>query len=112
MVARRMGRTDPFFRTEILRRALAAGAAVLILALGLLAASPSLHDRLHTCPQAAVDDGCAVALFASGVAVAVPVVALPPPATEWRELPQVVSPEILLESPRYLLRPERGPPVA
>jgi hypothetical protein len=87
------------------------GCAVLIFALGVFAASPALHGQLHASNHAPFEDGCAVALFAGGVSVALPLMALPPPSAEWRELPAAVSSEVLLDSPRYLLQPERGPPV-
>jgi len=106
-----MDRTGQFSWSDFLRRLLATGCAVLIFTLGLFAASPALHDQLHAGSHAAWDDGCAVALFASGVSVTPALVALPPPAVEWRELPCVVTREVLLDSPRYLLQPERGPPV-
>lgn len=96
--------------TETLRWILATGCAVVVFALGVFAASPSLHHQLHAGTHAAPDDGCAVTLFAGGVAVAAPVIALPPSA-DWLELPAIVSVEVLRESPRYLLQPERGPPV-
>ena len=106
-----MGRLGQSSWTDFLRRTLATGCVALILALGLFAASPTLHERLHVDPQTTADDGCAVALFATGVSVPVPVLALPPGAGEWRELPPVVSPGVVLDSPRYLLQPERGSPV-
>lgn len=98
-------------RFEFLRRILALGCAVLVFALGVFGASPSLHEQLHAGPQAVADDGCAVALFAGGVSLVVPVVALPPSATQWSELPAPTTHELFLESPCYLLQPERGPPV-
>jgi len=89
------------------------GCAVLIFALGVLAVSPTLHQELHAGTPSTLDDGgCAVVLFGNGVAVALPLAALPPPSAQWGELPDVVSQEVLLDSPRYLLQPERGPPVA
>ena len=57
-----MGRLVHFTWTDFRRRTLAAGCAVLILTLGLLATSPSLHGKLHAGPHATLDDGCAVAL--------------------------------------------------
>lgn len=87
------------------------GCAVLIFALGLFAVSPTLHGQLHPGPHSSLDDGCAVALFASGVSVSPGVIALPPLMGEWRDLPCVASQEVFLDSPRYLLQPERGPPV-
>ncbi len=98
-------------RFEFLRRIVALGSVALVFALAVFAASPALHERLHAGPQAAADDGCAVALFASGVSLAVPVVALPPSPAQWSELPATVTHEFFLESPRYLLQPERGPPL-
>ena len=98
-------------KTEFRRRILALGCAVLVFALGVFAASPSLHEQLHAGPQAISDDSCAVVLFASGVSLVVPVVALPPSAMQWSELPRTLTRELFLESPRHLLRPERGPPV-
>ncbi len=96
---------------DLLRRLLAAGCAVLVFALGLFAASPALHDQLHAGNHSSLDDGCAVALFANGVSVTPSLVALPPAPGEWRELPGIAPREVLLDSPRYLLQPERGPPV-
>ena len=83
-----------------------------MLALGLFAASPILHQQLHQHIDPALDDGCAVVLFAGGVSLPLAAPALPPRATEWQELRPVSVTEIYLDSPRYLLRPERGPPVA
>lgn len=87
------------------------GCAVLIFVLGIFAASPTLHSQLHHGTDSSVDDGCAITLFANGVSVSLPVIVLPPPAGEWRELSVVALREVLLDSPRYLLQPERGPPV-
>jgi hypothetical protein len=94
--------------SDLLRRLLAAGAAALVLALTVFAASPDLHRKLHA--HADHDDGCAVVLFASGVPLPVSaVVAVPPPASF--EVPRAtVAEEIFVCSPRYLRLPERGPP--
>lgn len=94
-----------------LRYFFAAGAAALIFSLGLFAASPSLHKQLHHGADAPADDDCAVVLFAGGVSVPMAAVAPTPPAADWREKPRAVTVEIVLASPRYLLQPERGPPV-
>jgi len=96
----------------VLRRGFAAGSAALIFALGLFAASPALHEHLHDGVDATDQDQCAVVLFASGVSVPLAVSAPLPPAVDWRALSSVPATELLLDSPRYLLQPERGPPVA
>ena len=98
--------------SEGLRRLLAAGGAVLVFALGLFAASPVLHAQLHHHVDAALEDGCAIVLFAGGVSMPLVVTAIPPRTVEWQDQRFVASVEIFLDSPRYLLRPERGPPVA
>jgi hypothetical protein len=96
----------------IFRRILAAGSAALIFALGLFAASPVLHDQLHHVTAATPDDGCAIVLFGNGVSVPVALSAPPPVAVDWCEPRPDGSTEILFDSPRYLLQPERGPPAA
>jgi hypothetical protein len=106
-----MGRRRHSFQADLSRQILAMGCAVLIFALGLFAASPVLHSQLHAGGHATFDDGCAVTLFANGVSVALPLQALPPPSDQWGELPDAVSLDVILDSPRYLLQPERGPPV-
>ena len=98
-------------RADFFRRFLAAGAAALVFALGVFAASPVLHDWLHVQHSTPVDDGCAVVLFATGVSVPLGAIAIAPPAAEWCEFTRPVSREIFLASPRYLRQPERGPPV-
>ena len=97
---------------DLLRRGRATGCAVVVFALGLLAASPALHGELHHGTPAPAGDACAVALFAGGVALAVPVFAPPPHSTDHHAPRVVVRAEILLDSPRYLHRPERGPPAS
>ena len=94
------------------RRILAAGCVALVLALGVFAVSPALHEQLHRNDPAAADDGCAVALFATGVVFLLAIFARPPVAMEWQELPRGMRREIRLNSPRYLLQPERGPPLS
>jgi len=96
---------------SLLRRALAAGTAALVLALAVLAASPELHGLLHSQAIGADDDGCAVAQFAGGVSLAPAAVLAPPAAADWTVQPPVAAAEIFLVSPRYLRQPERGPPV-
>ena len=57
---------------DLLRRLCAAGCAALVLALTIFAASPGAHDSLHADGTARTDDGCAVVLFAGGVARRLP----------------------------------------
>ena len=107
----RVVKPAPKSPAERCRRLLAAGCAALVFALTMFAASPAAHDWLHAGDdQAAREHGCAIVLFASGVALPVGPIDVPLPA----ETPQVVSPataaEVYLVSPRYLRQPERGPP--
>ena len=46
---------------DLLRRIAAAGCAILIFGLGLLAANPILHEQLHPATDQVVGDGCVVA---------------------------------------------------
>lgn len=102
----------PHAHFSLLRRVIASLCAVLIFVLGLCAASPALHQHLHAGAGGTSDDGCVVALFATGVSVPYAAVAVAPPPTRWCELPRTVTDEVFLDSPRYLLQPERGPPIA
>lgn len=96
---------------EIFRCTLAFGSILLVLGLGILAQDAALHRHLHDATATAgADDGCVVDLFGQGVSVSIALAALPPEEQEWRALPPVVAPDFFLESPRYLLQPERGPP--
>ena len=111
MVGERMSDMGHFPGVSSFRRILAAGCVALVLALGVFAVSPALHEQLHRSDPTAVDDGCAVALFATGVVLLLAIFARPPVAMAWQELPRVVRREIRRDSPRYLLQPERGPPL-
>ena len=112
---------------RLLHRALAVGAAALVLALTILAVSPQLHadlhaadpshahhhghDHSHSHDQIPSDEGCVVTLFAAGVTAApAPLVVLAPTV---RHTPAAFAPraEIFVSTPRYLHQPERGPPV-
>jgi hypothetical protein len=118
--------------TDALRRLLAAGCAVLVLVLGLMAVNPVLHDLAH---QSATTDKsacahhahghatppedqsknsheCAVTLFAQGLALATPVVAPDSTSFAWHDLLFPAVEEPLLTASPYLHQPERGPPVA
>jgi hypothetical protein len=101
-------RCPPF--AEFLRRLFAAGGAALVLALAVFAASPMLHGWLHG-NGGGSDDDCAVVLFSNGVSAPLGVIAVAPPAAEWRTQPRAVAKEVLLTPPRFLHQPERGPPV-
>ena len=95
---------------EMLRRLAAAGAATLVLALTIFAASPAAHDWLHDSGISDHDTGCAVELFAGGVSVPLDLPAVqPPPATTGAITPATAA-EVFLVTPRYLRQPERGPP--
>lgn len=95
---------------SLFRRFLAVGGVALVLALTVLAASPSLHAWLHhdETPQA---DNCAVVLFASGVTLAVGAAVVLAPKVLWRELAPVTVAELHLATPRHLRPPLCGPPV-
>ena len=93
------------------RRALAVSLAVLIFVLGIFAASPVLHGQLHHHTDQHQEDGCAIVLFAGGVALTLATNVVPPTTVEWQASRRIELAEIFLDSPRYLLRPERGPPV-
>jgi len=98
--------------------------AALVLALTMLAASPTAHNWLHsttgahTCPEHAKsqpvsnpgDHDCAVVLFASGVDTPIVAITLPPPRLMARTVSPATAAEFHLVSPRYLRQPERGPP--
>jgi hypothetical protein len=80
-----------------------------VLGLVVLTASPELHQELHG-HVGAHDEGCPVALFAGGVATPVALCVTDPVALPVPLVCPFVAEEIFLSSPRYLRRPERGPP--
>lgn len=95
-------------------RVFASGCASLVLALTIFAASPTAHGLLHDGDHqhAVSDDACAVVMFASGVSLPVAPLAITPPTTVAQGISPVTAAEVFLVSPRYLRRPERGPPVS
>ena len=96
-----------------LHRIVAAGCAALVLALTIFAASPAAHNWLHADDGAAQrDEGCAVELFAAGVAPLAGPVQVAAPAAAPADVSSVPAIEFFLVSPRYLRQPERGPPVS
>lgn len=104
----------PRFITFIayLHRLVAVGAAVLVLALTVFAASPELHEHVHDATHTHHDEACPIVLFASSAdAPAAPLTA-PAPLPTARTLAPVIAREISLAPPRYLHPPERGPPAS
>jgi hypothetical protein len=95
-----------------LRRALAVLCAVWIVILSLAAVSPELHEGLHHGASSTIPDQCAVEQLAHGALVAAPVMAPVPIVIAYPEPLTALPLEFRPDSPRYLLRPERGPPEA
>ena len=93
-----------------LHRLLAAGCVALVLALTVLAVSPSLHAWLHGEKQLDTDDGCAVVLFAQGVTAGLAAIVAVVGALRVlaEELPK--PHQLLLEAPRFQFPPGCGPP--
>lgn len=101
------------------RRLLATGCAALVVFLGLMSASPTLHAWVHGAhdQQAAHaasptlhDPGCVVVWFALGVSLAADTAVVATTAQVWRELPLLAADELLLATPHYWHRPGRAPP--
>ena len=90
-------------------RWIAAGGALLVWALGLLAVNPELHELLH--PDAGLaDHECVITLFSHGAddGAAQPVVVVAPLfRSEERQATPVVR---LAAAPDYRLLPGRAPP--
>ena len=109
-----------------LRGILAVVSAMLVFMLGLLAVSPQIHAWLHGGAEAATeahsrdsaatsdgagdDSGCAVHLYAQGITSGAILVAISPVDFSWSETYAEATESRLFSPPRYLLRPERGPP--
>ncbi|MFI5355718.1 MAG: hypothetical protein ACHQ4G_00135 [Opitutales bacterium] len=121
-----MLRTRRHILREFLRRLLATGCAALILLLGLMAASPTLHAWVHHHAETAgpedapnskhpapaeAEHGCVVVWFAHGVSLALDTAVLAALPATWHQRCAPVTDELLLTTPRYWLQPERGPPV-
>jgi hypothetical protein len=99
-----------FAFVDLFRRIIAGGSAALVLFLATLAASPELHGRFHDATPVGHDEGCAVALFASGVSLAAGTVTVAAPEAIWAESPAAAPEKLFLVVSRYLRQPERGPP--
>lgn len=98
-----------------LQGALAWLLAGLVLALSLLAAAPSLHERLHprdpAKAAAAHDDaGCAVTLFGHGVTTPPDLPRVAAPAAAWHAGTPRVGEDLRLSAAPHLHPPGRGPP--
>ena len=142
MIARIFPPVKPHPPLPLHLRCTAAMAACLVLVLGLVGASPTLHAWLHA-PAAAAgaahdhghghpsqddghhhggspaapadhdDAGCVVYECAHGVTLAVALLAEPAPPHARPVASQAhVQPELLPPAPRYLRQPERGPPAS
>lgn len=105
-----MPRRHPF--TAFLHRLVAVGAAVLVLALTVFAASPALHEHLHDATHTHHDESCPIVLFASSADAPAAPIAAPAPLPTARILAPAIAREIFLSPPRYLRQPERGPPAS
>jgi hypothetical protein len=101
----------PGLRSRPLVRWTAAGCALLVWALGLLAASPELHEKLHA-DAGRADHACAVTIFHQGVEDTG--AAAPPLVVVWRVVERVAAlPSALrLTETGGLLPPSCGPPTA
>jgi hypothetical protein len=100
-----------FFR--FLHRVVATGSVALTLLLTILAASPQLHQHLHDShgdADVAADDSCAVVLFGDGVSLATGSPEVPEAPASWHEQSARANTDVFVTRPRYLHRPERGPP--
>ena len=104
----RRPRSSSFAAT--LRRLAAAGAAALVLALTIFAASPVAHDWLHESGNGDSESGCAIVLFAGGVSLPLDLPAVTPPVAATGTITPATAAEVFLVTPRYLRQPERGPP--
>ena len=96
----------------LFRRLVAVLSAALLLLLSVSAVSPALHDHLHDheTDHTSPSHVCAVALFATGLVLAVATIAVAPRSTPFALLP-TAAPSVCFAAPRHLHPPERGPPV-
>lgn len=93
------------------RQIIGLGSAALVLALTIFVASPSAHAWLHDDHgENSSEQGCAVTLFAGGVAPALDHPVVVPPEDASRATRFAAIRELFLISSRYLRQPERGPP--
>jgi len=102
-----------------LHRLLAAGSATLVLMLGLMAVSPTLHswahiqsdgNGSHSSPLAA-DHECAVVEFAHGLTLSLAIIAPDTVPTTWHEVVFAPESETGFAPARYARPPGRAPPL-
>jgi hypothetical protein len=95
-----------------LQRLLAAGAVALVLALTVLAVSPTLHAWLHGESQLDPNDSCAVVLFAHGLTPALTALVLLALARAQRRAVLPLPAPVLVAAPAFDLPPGCGPPAS
>lgn len=100
----------PMAPIALVRRIGAAWGVALLLLLSASAASPVLHHWFHADRGVDANDNCAIILFASGVVLAATAIFATAPLAEWREIVRPQPTRVFVRPPRYLRRPERGPP--
>jgi hypothetical protein len=113
---------------SILTQATASFAAILVLVLTVLAASPELHERLHghtplvsgaanhsgAKPAQGLpddDDGCVVTLFAQGIVLPLAILALAFAGRILRLVDACADSRLSAVAPRFLLLPSQAPPL-
>ncbi len=113
-----MSRFNASALSDLPRRLLASGVAALVLALTIFAASPTAHEWIHSehdhAPVADLqgEHACAIVLFAGGVSLPLDAITVTGPLAFTLAISPETAAEVHLVSPRYLRRPERGPPGA
>ena len=95
----------------VLQRTLAGVLSATILFLTVLAVSPAAHEGFHS-NAADANHTCAITLFAQGITSPVCHFELPLPLECLDAVAPVAGEELRLVSPRYLLKPLRGPPIS
>jgi hypothetical protein len=113
-------------RVSLLAQAVASFAAVLVLALAVLAASPELHRMLHgheeqpanaagtaghRQPADDGDEGCVVTLFAQGIVLPLAAFALAFSGRILRLIDFDRDDRVFAVAPGFLLLPSQGPPL-
>ena len=110
---------------SLLKQAVASLAAILVLVLTVLAASPELHQRIHghdpadaprhSGPKASQgqddEDGCVVTLFAQGVVLPIALLALVFAGRILRLFDLRGNDQAAAVAPRFLLLPSQAPPL-